>query len=331
MRLLRNTARDFAFVYVVLILVWLGLWQATGDDLWWMALLNRIVVPLFAPAPLATLLALITRQSKAFVVSLIPPFIFGGLFWPYLVPRPAPVTGQPVLRVMTYNVLYSNSNYDAVANVIRTYQPDLIALQEVQPQMIRQLAEQLGNTYPFVLMGFSHPYGTTAALSRYPVLGSSVLGLEPDRSAVVFDLDVNGARVTFISAHLLAYGLQWVALSDIPHTVRQRVTDQNRQASLLLKETQSHTGTVILACDCNSKETSTSYRLLAGTMINAARTTGWRIGTPAIAGARQDTDVQHIDYVFYRGAVKPVQVYAVQDSGGSDHLPVLAIFATTVP
>jgi endonuclease/exonuclease/phosphatase (EEP) superfamily protein YafD len=197
--------------------------------------------------------------------------------------------------------------------------------------MMEELTKRLGDIYPFSLMGLLHPYGTTAALSRYPVLGSSVLSLEPDRSAVVFEVDVNGAEVTFISAHLLAYGLQWVALSDIPHTVRQRVTDQNRQASLLLKETQSHTGTVILACDCNSKETSASYRMLTGTMTNAARTTGWRIGTLAIVGARQDTDVQHIDYVFYRGAVKPVQVYAVQDSGGSDHLPVLAIFATTIP
>jgi endonuclease/exonuclease/phosphatase (EEP) superfamily protein YafD len=329
-RLLRNTARAFPFVYVILILVWLGLWLATGDDLWWMALLNRIVVPLFVPALLAILLALVSHQNKAFIVSLVPPLIFGGLFWPYLIPRPVPNVGQPILWVMTYNVLYSNSNYDAVANVIRTYQPDLVALQEVQPQMMSELTARLQDLYPFSLRGHEHPYGTTATFSRYPVISSRVLSLELDRSAVVLQVDVKGAQVTFISAHLLAYGLQWVALPEIPQAVRQRVSDQNRQASLLIAEVQKHGGTVLLACDCNSKETSASYRMLARVMTNAAWTTGWRIGAPALAGTRQDTDVQHIDYVFYRGAVKPVQVYTIQDPGGSDHLPVLAIFAASI-
>jgi endonuclease/exonuclease/phosphatase (EEP) superfamily protein YafD len=296
-----------------------------------MALLNRIVSPLFAPAPFAILLALVTRQGRALVVSLIPLLIFGGLFWPYLIPRPALVTRGPVLRVMTYNILYSNTDYDAVANVIRTYQPDLTALQEVQPRMMLELTTRLQDAYPFSQMGHEHPYGTTAVFSRYPMLNSRVLSLELDRTAVVSEVDVNGAPVTFISAHLLAYGLQWVALPDIPRAVQQRVIDQNRQASLLIKEVQSRGGAVILACDCNSQETSVSYRLLTGTMTNAARAAGWRMGTPAITGAQRDTDVQHIDYVFYRGALEPIQVYTVQAYGGSDHLPVLALFAPASP
>jgi endonuclease/exonuclease/phosphatase (EEP) superfamily protein YafD len=312
--------------HVALILVWFGLWLVVGDGLWWVALLNRIVPQMFAPTPLVILLAVISRQRRLITVSFIPLLVFVALFWPYVIPRPAQMTGRPALRVMTYNVLYSNSDYDAVAGVILTYRPDLIALQEVQPKMMSKLTSRLNDTYPYSLMGHEHPYGTAAAFSHYPVVDSYVLDLESDRSAVVLKVKVDGTDATFISAHLLPYGLEWIALPDIPRTVNQRVRDQNRQASLLVQEAQKQDGPVIVACDCNSKETSDPHRILAGQMTSAARVTGWVIGDSMLAGAQQDTDVQHIDYMFYRGSLRATQVYSIRDSGGSDHLPVLALF-----
>ena len=81
-----------------------------------------------------------------------------------------------------------------------------------------------------------------------------------------------------------------------------------------------------MACDCNSQEMSDSSRLLNGPMVNTAQTVGWMIGDPPLAGAQQDTDFQHIDYVFYRGQLEPIAIYPIRDMGSSDHLPVLALF-----
>ncbi len=61
-------------------------------------------------------------------------------------------------------------------------------------------------------------------------------------------------------------------------------------------------------------------------MNNAARNVGWRLPGNEPPHAGQDTDLQHIDYVWYRGAVRPLGVYTLTDGGGSDHLPVLAVF-----
>ncbi|MFN8459100.1 MAG: hypothetical protein U0401_31370 [Anaerolineae bacterium] len=127
-------------------------------------------------------------------------------------------------------------------------------------------------------------------------------------------------------AHLLAYGLWWVDWKDIPAVVKVRTGDQNRQAELLLAEIQRHAGTVLLGCDCNSYETSSSVRILDHVMDNAARNVGWRLPGNEPAQASQDTQLQHIDYVWYRGDVEPIGVYTISDSGGSDHLPVLAVF-----
>lgn len=315
-----------SIAYAASILIWFGLWLTVRDGWWWLTVINRFALHLFAPVLVILPLALFSRQHQAIAASLIPPLVFGALYWPYFTPRLARPDQTPSLQVMTYNVLFSNADYEAVAAVILTHQPDLVALQEVQSEMMGALVERLGEAYPYSLMGGEHPYGTTAVFSRYPFLDSYVLDLNADRPAVVVKIPAGGETVTFVSAHLLAYGMQWVTLAEIPAALTQRVFEQGRQAQLLIEEVERLGGPAIVACDCNSKETSGSYRILAEAMKNAAREAGWAINTPVLAGAQRDADLQHIDYVFYRGALEAMNVYAIQDWGGSDHAPVLATF-----
>lgn len=115
-------------------------------------------------------------------------------------------------------------------------------------------------------------------------------------------------------------------VKNIPEVVVQRTDDQNRQAKILLNELEKEDGIVIIGCDCNSKETSSSYRVLDQIMDSAARKTGWLLSRNELADARQDLNLQHIDYVWYRGDVSTKGVYKIKDNGGSDHLPILAIF-----
>ncbi len=319
-------APTLSFAYAALILIWFGLWLTVRDGWWWLTVINRFALHLFASILVILPLALFSRRRQAIAASLIPPLVFGALYWPYFGPRLARPDQTPSLQVMTYNVLFSNTDYEAVATVILTYRPDLVALQEVQPEMMDALVERLGETYPYSLMGGEHPYGTTAVFSRHPFLDSYVLDLKADRPAVVVKILADGETVTFISAHLLAYGMQWVSLAEIPTTINQRVYEQERQAQLLVEEVERLGGPAIVACDCNSKETVGSYRILAEAMKNAARETGWVINAPVLAGARRDADLQHIDYVFYRGALETMNVFAIRDWGGSDHSPVLTAF-----
>jgi vancomycin resistance protein VanJ len=315
--------------YVAPIVVWFGLWLIVRDGWWWLALLNRIVPYLFAPAPLIVLIALAARKPGWIAASLVPPIIFLGLFGPYLVPQPIrPVDGAR-LSVMTFNVLYSNTDYDGVARAILAHQPDLVALQEVQPEMMTALTGRLDAEYPYALMGDAHPFGTTAAFSRHPIRDARILDLQADRPAVVLEVEIEGRAVTFISAHLLAYGLEWIPWNEFAPTVTQRIFEQERQARLLVEEVKRHTGPVILACDCNSKETSGSYRILAEAMTNAAREVGWVNARPSIPDSRRDTDIQHIDYVFLHGPLDAVEVLTLDDTADSDHLPVLATLRFT--
>ena len=312
--------------YVTFIGIWFSLWWLFGDATWWLVVLNYFRLELFYPAPILIILAWFSHRRGIFWLSWLPPLIFLFLFWPYFIPRPAITDSEPNLRVMTFNVLYSNEKYDAVAGMINNYQPDLIALQEVQPDMMAALVERLEAAYPYSLMGDENPYGTTAIFSRHPFIEMSVLDLTVDRPAVVTRVLIDDQPVTFVTAHLLAYGLYWHPVSQMPEIIEIRTADQNQQVKRILEEISDPTEAVIVGCDCNSREHLSSSTMLDRVLTNTAREIGWRLGVDVPEGLTPDLRLRHIDYVFYRGNLKAVGIYTVQNAVGSDHAPVIADF-----
>lgn len=319
-----------SLLYVIALNFWFALWVLTGDRFWWMALLNRVVPYLFLPAVLLAGVAMIRREKVALASLLIPLLIFVYLYGAYFLPQRANPTPHANLTVMTYNILYSNQDYDGIAKVIRENHPDLVALQEVQPDTMKALQLRLQDLYPYTKLGTANPYGTTAVLSRYEFVDLYILDLKADRPAVVVKVKVAGEEVVFAASHLLAFNLQWYPWYEIPSAVVQLTHDQNRQAEILVETLGKKGNNIILGCDCNSKETSSSYRILNRTLTNAAHQVSWDISGQNEPNRRHDRDLQHIDYIFYKGdRLLPLSVSKVQDSGGSDHLPLLVTFSLT--
>ncbi len=215
-------------IYVILIVAWFVLWLTIGDANWLLVLINRVVPYLFVPVPLFLVWGILSRRSRLTVVLLIPCLVFVWIYHSYLFPGASRSNhdGLP-LTVMTYNVLFSNQDYDSVSNVILTYQPDLVALQEVKVEMMDALKDRLASDYPYFLMGTENTFGTTAVFSKYPFADSHVLDLQADRPATIVKTNIGEHNVTFVAIHLLAYGLQWVDVKNIPEAVAQRTSDQN--------------------------------------------------------------------------------------------------------
>lgn len=307
--------------------VWIGLWLLYGDQGWLLILLNHFgsLPPLLA-FPL--LLVALWRRRWLLLLPLAPVLIFyAALFGPYYVPRLAHPTSPPALTVMSYNVLYRNQNHHAIADLIRTYAPDFVALQEVGPDLFAFLQTELGAQYPAMHKAHDPDHSTTALLSRYPVQQFKVVDLGAIRPAVIADLTVAGRSVTVVSAHLLYYGWLRIPWAELPAQLVQVQQRQVQQAQRLLTEFEHHQSEIILlGCDCNSVDPSTTQRLLNQQLTNGAKTTGWvlpQLDKPAIGPFYFP---HRIDYIFYRGKVVARNVYTVYDSGGSDHLPVWAAF-----
>ncbi|MBV6452106.1 MAG: hypothetical protein MHPDNHAH_02859 [Anaerolineales bacterium] len=313
--------------YALVIIVWFISWITVGDANRVLVLLKRYIFWLLAVTPFLVLYSFVRHQQKSAIWLIFPSLIFLWLYNPYLLPKGAlHAPNAQVIRVLTYNVLFSNENYDAVAGTILANQPDLVALQEVQPAMMDKLQKRLQAVYPHSLLGTENDYGTTAVFSRYPFMESYILDLQADRPAVIVTVEIQGKTITFVSTHLLAYNLWWTKLKDIPATVMERTFNQNRQAALLIDEIKSKDGIVILGCDCNGYETSSSYRLLDQVMDNSARSRNGLAPIDSSGELKRDVFPWHIDFVWYKGEVLPAGTYKVSNSSGSDHLPVLSTF-----
>lgn len=317
--------------YVMVIVVWFASWLVVGDANWVLVLLNRAGVYLFLPIPFLLVLSLIQRHIKLVYWLLAPIAVFLGLYNPYFLSKNTSYRSDYyTLSVMTYNVLYSNKDYDAVASAILKNYSDLVALQEVQPEMMEELQKRLQKEFPYSILGNENDYGTTAVFSRFPFVDSYVLDLQADRPAVVVTVEVPGGTVAFVSAHLLAYNLWRTELEDIPTTVMERTYTQNRQANIILNEIKSKTEIVVMGCDCNRYETSSSYRILDEMLDNSARTVEWLAAITSPVGANRDLALDHIDFVWYKGNLTSVGTYKIFADGGSDHIPILATFVINV-
>ncbi len=314
--------------YFLGITVWLLLWLTIKDGWWPLVLVNRLVFYLFAPLPVLLLANLALRQWRLLGWLVFPAALFGYLYAPYVIPTPAQAI-EPNMSVLTYNVLYSNQDYNAAASVIRTNNPDFVMLQEVRPEMFVELETRLADDYPYAQLGGPHDYGTTAVFSRHPFVESYSLDLENDRPATVAVVEFGGERLMLISAHLNPYGLQYPPLLERPAIINERTRTQNRQAEVILETIAQFDGAVLLGCDCNSVETSETMRMLSQEMTIGQREAGLRGNGWTVADAEKDDGLRRIDYVLYRGDdLRPTGAYLLNGWGGSDHAPASVRFAT---
>jgi vancomycin resistance protein VanJ len=104
---LRRIVAVPALVYTALVFGWAIAHRLVGDGFWLLALINAFAAYLFAPLPLAALLALLARRRTAWIALALVALLFVSSFGGELTPPPPVVYAgmdTPALTVMTYNV-----------------------------------------------------------------------------------------------------------------------------------------------------------------------------------------------------------------------------------
>jgi len=151
--ILLNLLFATVIVYLLFLVVWLITRTLFGDRWWWLFLLNAVTPYLLMPLPLLILPAIIARRWFAVALS-IPLFVISAplLIDPWLRFDTARYgfssQGAP-FRVMTFNINGGNERTDRVLAAIRAAQPDIIALQELNPSIAAALERDLKNDYPY--------------------------------------------------------------------------------------------------------------------------------------------------------------------------------------
>lgn len=236
------------------------------------------------------------------------------------------------LRVMTYNIHGGRGTDDRIdleriAAVIRSFDPDIVALQEVDVNRSRSgvvdqaqvLGTLLSLTVQFgpTIERDSERYGI-ATLTRLPITKTYQLCLpwresnprsEP-RCALVTRLDWNGIAVDMINTHLSV-----------------RFGERQGQVAEILKALASDNipdvENLIIAGDFNCTPWSRPFRTLVGGMRKAASPRSWPSSLPLVP----------LDHILFRGRMRVLRSGAwrvPEVRKASDHIPVVAELESAV-
>src|SRR5688500_1089225 len=120
-------------LYAMPLFAWLLARAEQGETWWAVGYMNAAGIWWFAPLALFLPVALLLRARQATVVGLVLllPFLWlcGADFVPGLGRSTA--DGSVTLKVLTFNTLVNNQNYESVIARIHEIDPDIIAVQEL--------------------------------------------------------------------------------------------------------------------------------------------------------------------------------------------------------
>ncbi|MHC4324597.1 MAG: endonuclease/exonuclease/phosphatase family protein [Planctomycetota bacterium] len=229
------------------------------------------------------------------------------------------------ISVLTYNIYHGEdanggSNLDAVAGIINSLGPDLVALQEVDNKTAR--AEKLDLTAELSRRtGMQGIFGKAmdydgggygeAVLSRHPILETKNNLLPHSAKAesrVALEVRIElpgGVRMAFVGTHL-----------DHQRDQSNRMMQVNRIMELY----ENYDLPIVLAGDLNAAPGSDPINVLTGQWSYAAQDDP-RPTFPSVKPARK------IDYIMYKpkGRWKVVEIRVIDEKVASDHCPVFAV------
>jgi endonuclease/exonuclease/phosphatase (EEP) superfamily protein YafD len=225
------------------------------------------------------------------------------LFLPRLEPTPA---YSGVLKVMSYSVMGRNHDYKAIAEVIFAEKPDMFFVQETGFDSLSNYLTDLYNGRP---------------VYHVPGHGGFIAGR--------FPLEERQGRIPWATAET-PYGT--ISLWTI-HAAKALWQDnqlQLHEINELAKDIASTPGMKIVAGDFNTTDKNIPYKIISLHLRNAHQEAGWGFGFTFPTRARRMGTLfpfLRIDHIFYSNTFYALSARTLSNSGGSDHLPVVAELA----
>jgi endonuclease/exonuclease/phosphatase family metal-dependent hydrolase len=224
------------------------------------------------------------------------------------------------------NVLVDNERCDAISDLIRREDPDIVAFQEFEPTMDASLQSVLGDLYPYrEYCRDARPAGGLGVYSRIPFRFTGLYASDGHRPyAMRVTLEPPKGAVDVYNVHLLpTYGETFLRMGATPN-VRLRA----EQARALTREIETRGVPALALGDFNFTEASEGYELMRRQLVDAWHKSGRGLGWtwPRLHVPFHNVvswPLLRIDYCFCTAQVWPARMRVIRDRLGTDHCPIL--------
>ncbi|MGI8515612.1 MAG: endonuclease/exonuclease/phosphatase family protein [Acidimicrobiia bacterium] len=228
---------------------------------------------------------------------------------PLFVPGPRAATRD--LRILSFNVLANNEDYEEVIEFIQTSGADLVVLHEASEPWEEALGEA--------------DLGYTIWLNRNPEdIFSSVVLAPPDAIVESFGFRLDDPRSVAIR---LPSGVSVLAIHPLSPQRRQRAELRDRQLAIAGDWVKEQAGPVIVTGDFNASPFSYPYRRLRATtgLNDSIRGFGLELTYPARLPSFFQVSIDHL--LFSEGLA--VVDRRLGPALGSDHFPLIVDLAVS--
>lgn len=316
-------------IYVGSLILWILARAAWGDKFLPVLFMNFLGVWLFSPIVILGISALVLRQKPGIYLLIIPFVLFLVFYGPFLVPRKVQeVKPDSPIKLLTFNLRYTNTNVLALEKVLISSRADILALQEVAKPHEDMLSSALGELYPY--HAFYDPAGL-AFYSKYPFGEYKITQSSgwPLQSAVI---NISQRQFLLINAHFNRAGILEFLLTWNAQKVQELEASRNHQIDLINHIIEETDIPVIVACDGNMTNLNTGYSKLTSKLRDAFKEQGRGLGHTLLVprafeiASKINLPVQRIDYLFHSPEIRVHQVDLIARDSGSDHVPVWAEF-----
>jgi vancomycin resistance protein VanJ len=295
-----------------------------GDRLMSVRLLNYLMPWMLAALVPGFIFAVLTYRKWLAVGLAVPAVIICFHYAPLFITRDeAVVPANGSLKVMSYNIWSENSNMARAAALILREKPDILLLQEVKPRQYHKLKLEIRKLYAELEIepNFSYsPDLLQAVMSPYPLVFLDKF--KRKAQVQIVRVDMPHGPITIFNVHPLRGN--WLRR-------------HNELAALLKENILTVDGPVILGGDFNTTDQTGTYRLLSRHLRNAHWETGRGFGFTFPApgslgiGVISIPPLVRIDHLFFNQYFSITSAYTLRESGGSDHLPIVAEFVFVSP
>jgi len=231
--------------------------------------------------------------------------------------------------ILTYNVGNGRAPSDRLVAMLRSSNADIVALQELSDGQAGAIEQRLNDHFQHRAL-FPGGFAGKAILSRYPLLHAEQLHLSEVRPDLLAALEIDGRKVTVISAHPPPPRPSLGGMRFDANTVSQ--------IKSLAGASHEHAPAILLG-DFNMTDSNAEYTYICSTGLQDAfsasgrgrgHTLPRRVGpwkrnrwlnglirwVPLVPMVR-------IDFIWHTAQLESLETWVGQDAG-SDHMPVVA-------
>ena len=245
------------------------------------------------------------RKSLALIILSISLLLNAYYIVPYYLKSSAKVDIKKELKLVSINLLSSNTDIDLVKKYILEEDPDALVLMELTPAWEAQLNTITINSKYKKLVARTDNFGI-AILTKYPMKSSVEYFAESTKPSIVADLKIENEKLTLVASH------------PVPPLGQDAFESRNQQLLSIIKNRDRFSKHLVIAGDFNTSSFSNHFRKLTSGDLKDSRIGFGLLPTwPADYPLLQTT----LDHILVSEQIKVIE-RSTGPSIGSDHLPI---------